>query len=48
MSKFECEVTGAEYRFSTYEGDEWTNPSISLTLSNATGPVHVVIREKEE
>lgn len=51
MPRMECEVTGADARFScTLVGDDdWTTrPSISLTLSNATGPVHVVIREKEE
>lgn len=47
LSKLECEVTGAEYTFTPREADEWYPPRFSLTLSNATGPVHVKITERE-
>ena len=47
ISKLECEVTGAEYTFTPREADEWYPPRFSLNLSNATGPVHVKITERE-
>ena len=47
VTKLECEVTGAEYTFTPREADEWYPPRFSLTLSNATGPVHVKITERE-